>query len=97
MVTFTCRECNSARPLPDLGDEGIPICADCGGNMGSSLRKVPFLELPTSDGFRPKYRYALLSVDGRDWTAATENIVDGIDAFEHVVRLGDASEIVEVV
>jgi hypothetical protein len=29
----SCRECGGTDALPDLGDLGIPICAECGGNI----------------------------------------------------------------
>ena len=59
-------------------------------------RKVRLADIPSSDGKLPEYRFVLLSEDGRDWQASTENRWEGLPAFRRLVELKCATEIVEV-
>ena len=52
--------------------------------------------VPSKDGKQPKYRWVLLSVDGSEWIASTENEEEAIPAFLRLIELGEASVIVEV-
>lgn len=42
MSAPVCQECAATVPLPDLGDEGLPICAACGGNMTNGAYAFEF-------------------------------------------------------
>lgn len=60
------------------------------------IRRVRREDVPSADERRPKYRWVLISRDKTDWIASTENSEEGLPAFERMIQLGEASEIVEV-
>lgn len=52
--------------------------------------------VPSADAKQPKYPLVLLNADGSDWLASTANVEEAVPAFERMIAMGEASEIVEV-
>lgn len=52
--------------------------------------------VPSSNAAQPRYRWVLLNSERTDWLASTANEEEGLPAFQRMIELGEASEIVEV-